>query len=416
MSELSIVKYLKEHGLEKTLNDFSLKHKEYPHKILFKYDQIESSFSHKEVREARGLVLEKDTYRVLSMSFEKFFNYGEGRASEINWDKAKCFAKLDGTLIHCYHDWVTGDMCFGTTGTAEGEGAVDNFHYTKSSGTFSDLFLQAYEDTLNRDDNSIFENLKDKMDRDILMKTLLVKYSGFTLTFELCTPYNIVVTPHTENNIYLLGARRLDTLDEVPYETLEEMSKYLRIPLAPVLFEKSNIDELKSTFLSMPYSEEGYVVCDDKFNRVKIKNPAYLAIHFFRDATAFWRIIDIVRGGEDNVNEFKVTFPARGEEAEYLHDTYKKKFTELEGYANEIIKTPEYKLYKEVFDIDPDERKNPHKKSLALKIIGWCKENDLTKHSGFLFALVKGQKDINKYLMEYDGKELYSELIKNFKK
>ncbi len=415
MSELFIVKYLKEHGLEKTLNDFNLKHKEYPHKILFKYDQIESSFSHKEVREARGLVLEKGTWKVMSMSFEKFFNYGEGRAPEINWDTAKCFAKLDGTLIHSYHDWITGDMCFGTTGTAEGEGAVDNFHYTKSSGTFSDLFLQAYEDVLNISEKTTFKTLEEK-DKHFTMKSVFANYRGFTLTFELCTPYNIVVTPHTENTIYLLGARRLDTLEEVPYEMLVEMSKYLRIPLAPVLFEKSNIDELKSTFLNMPYSEEGYVVCDDKFNRVKIKNPAYLAIHFFRDATAFWRIIDIVRGGEDNVNEFKVTFPARGEEAEYLQDTYKKKFTELEGYANEIIKTPEYKFYKEVFDIDPNERNNPHKKNLALKIIGWCKEHNLSKHSGFLFSLVKGQKDIKKYLMECDGKELYTELIKIFKK
>jgi hypothetical protein len=35
---LAIQNYLLKHGLEKTIKDFSLKTREYEHKILFKYD------------------------------------------------------------------------------------------------------------------------------------------------------------------------------------------------------------------------------------------------------------------------------------------------------------------------------------------------------------------------------------------
>ena len=40
---LEIVKYIKEYGLEKTLKDYRLKSRDYPNKVLIKYDQIESS-------------------------------------------------------------------------------------------------------------------------------------------------------------------------------------------------------------------------------------------------------------------------------------------------------------------------------------------------------------------------------------
>ena len=61
--ELNIVKYIREHGLEKTLLDFKLKSKDYGYKVVIKYDMIESDLSQIEVQEARGLVLEKNTWK-----------------------------------------------------------------------------------------------------------------------------------------------------------------------------------------------------------------------------------------------------------------------------------------------------------------------------------------------------------------
>ena len=358
--ELKITKYLKEHGLDKTVEDFKLKVRDYPHKVLIKYDTIESNFVNEEVREARGLVLEKDTWECMSLAFKKFFNYGEGYAADVNWETSRIFKKLDGTLIHVYHDYVTGDICFGTTGTAEGEGEVDNFHYTHNmGGNFAELFAHAYCETLAR------QGLEVHAKKKIYVKAFLAKYAGYTLAFELCTPYNIVVTPHSQSEVYLLGARKLDTMEEVSFERLEEISKDLHIPLAPTMALNSNIEFIKDSFVDMPYREEGYVVCDynkvpgQDLKRLKVKNPAYCTIHFFKDKTAFWRIIDIVRGGEDNVNEYIATFPGREDEVAHLNAKWKETHATMNEFVS-ILET--FEDYKEYLD---------HKKSIVLGVDGF---------------------------------------------
>ena len=74
---LEIVKYIKAHGLEKTLKDFRLKSKEYDNKVLIKYEQIESPMGERIVQEARGLILEKGTWEVMSLPFYNILNFCE---------------------------------------------------------------------------------------------------------------------------------------------------------------------------------------------------------------------------------------------------------------------------------------------------------------------------------------------------
>lgn len=457
--ELAITKYLREHGLEKTLADFKLKHKEYDHKVLLKYDSIESNFTNEEVRDARGLVVEKGTWKVMSIAFRKFFNLGEGHAAPINWETARIFKKMDGTMIHVYTDYVTGEVCFGTTGTADGEGDVDNFHYSQLGGTFSDLFAHAFNETIN-----------DKVD----VKDRFKKYAGYTLAFELCTKYNIVVTPHENSRVYLLGARKLDTLVEATFEELEKIAIDLGVPMAPTLALNSSPEKLKESFDGMPYKEEGYVVCDYGthsdygYSRVKMKNPAYCAIHFFKDSTAFWRLIDIVRSGEDNVNEYKATFPGRGEEIEHLQKGWKDTLEKIDSLAAEITLYDEFIEYrkhkdkitfeskglqkyilddlakigcthiKDIAELDNidfekkgftrdqidsireccsdrgDETATNLRKKLAGKVMKFVVERKLRKHQGFFFDFISGPKSSKRYMMDLDGKELYGELIKGF--
>jgi len=71
-NELSIVKYIKEYGLDNAVNTFKLTCKDYGYKILLKYNQIESDMSIPEVQDCRGLILEKDTWKVMSLAFRKF--------------------------------------------------------------------------------------------------------------------------------------------------------------------------------------------------------------------------------------------------------------------------------------------------------------------------------------------------------
>ena len=123
---LAIVKYLKENGLEKAIETFKLKTRVYENKILLKYDQLASPtiMANKEAQECRGLILEKDTWNVMSLAFTKFFNSEEGNAHKIDWNTAHVLEKIDGSCIQVYYDAQKGVWFAGTTGTAEGEGEV----------------------------------------------------------------------------------------------------------------------------------------------------------------------------------------------------------------------------------------------------------------------------------------------------
>ena len=124
--ELAIVKYIKKYGLAKAIADFKLKTNVCEHKILLKYDQLESPMGCEEVQDCRGLILERDTWKVMSLAFRKFFNNEEGHAARINWETAKILEKVDGSMMQLYWDWHKGKWCVGTTGTPEADGEVNN--------------------------------------------------------------------------------------------------------------------------------------------------------------------------------------------------------------------------------------------------------------------------------------------------
>lgn len=204
------------------------------------------------------------------------------------------FEKLDGTLIHVYSD-RTG-IHFGTTDTAEGEGSVENWSPdggTKQSfGTFADLFWKAFLETniayYKENPKSMYRIVEDGKHFDdegnpagpymqdkppINRAQAFAWWSGYTLAFELCTPYNIVVTPHSDFRVYLLGARNLSTMEEVGYQDLQKIANALGV-FMPRTFEITDPDELMLMVVKQPFSMEGVVACDANFNRRKLKNPA----------------------------------------------------------------------------------------------------------------------------------------------
>jgi len=137
---LKVIEHIKAHGLEKTLETFKLKSKEYPYKIVIKYDQIESDMSLTEVQESRGLVLEKGTWKIMSMSFRKFFNAAEGHAAKIDWSTAHILEKLDGC---CDEDTVLetedGKMTIKEICESKYNGKVKAFNHETNEITYTDI-------------------------------------------------------------------------------------------------------------------------------------------------------------------------------------------------------------------------------------------------------------------------------------
>ena len=370
---LAIQKYLSANGLAKAIQAFNLKIKVYNNKILLKYDQLSSPtlMANPEVQECRGIILEKDTWKLMSLAFVKFFNSEEGNAHKIDWDTAHVLEKLDGSCIQVYYDWTTDAWFAATTGTAEGEGEVNN----KLGTTFNQLFWAVVKEKYNLDSSKFTK--------------------GFTYVFELTTPYNIVVKPHGEASASLLTVRNLETLKEVSFEELTAIAESLGVPRVKSYdLNAKNIGALLKTFENMVWHDEGYVVVDANFNRVKIKNPAYVAVHHLKGKTAEHNIIAIVKTNE--IDEFGATFPDRKEELYKLKENYDALIVKLEG------------VWAELQDSLPKNITSNEKKKYAQAVFEVCAKHGLKTFTGLYFGLADGKiSSVADFIFKYDDKTLY---------
>lgn len=371
--ELAIVKYIKKHGLEKAIIDFKLKTRLYSDKILLKYDQLCSPtlMANKEVQECRGLILELGTWRVMSLAFTKFFNSEEGNAAKIDWSTAHVLEKLDGSCIQVYYDSHKDTWFAATTGTAEGEGEVNN----KMGTTFNQLFWKTVTEKYNLDLSKLSKN--------------------YCYVFELTTPYNIVVKPHGESSATLLTIRNLETLEELSFEAITIVSNALNIPLVKSYdLNATNVGALLRTFEKMVWHDEGYVVVDGNFNRIKVKNPAYVACHHLKGKMAEHHVLEIIKTNE--IEEFIATFVERKEEIYKLKNNYDlliAKLNNLWGVLREL--KPK--------NITPEE-----KKRYAQEVFKLCDEYNLKTFTGLYFGLSEGKiSSVEDFMVKYDNKALY---------
>jgi len=76
-----------------------------------------------------------------------------------------------------------------------------------------------------------------------------------------------------------------------------EISQYFQIPKRYAL---STLEDVQKAANALPWDQEGYVVCDSNFNRVKIKSPAYVNAHYVRNNNIITveRLVQIVLSGE----------------------------------------------------------------------------------------------------------------------
>jgi hypothetical protein len=370
--ELALIKEIKEIGLDAVAVKYKLSVKDYGHKVLIKYDQIESPMGEEVVQDARGIILEKGTWKIMCMSFRKFFNSAEGHAARIDWDSALILEKLDGSLMQVYFDWVLNEWCVATSGTADASGEVNN----KFGTTFADLFWNTVRDKYNFDKNSLNKE--------------------YCFVFELTTPYNIVVTPHTTSSATLLTVRELKNLKEISRERLEITANVLNVPVVKIFdINASNAGHVIATLEGMPYTEEGYVVVDANFNRIKIKNPTYVAVHHLKSKTSEHAIMEIVKTNE--VEEFAATFPERKEEIFKLKENY------------DVLRHELHSTWEELKGRLPRNITKEEQKKFAMAVFEVTAKRGMKEHSGAFFGLKDGKVEtIDSYLHAMDNKKLYT--------
>lgn len=255
--------------LKEQLGIDAKRHKEFPNLISFKYNQIDSPAAHPIVQEARGIILdEADDWNVVAMGFKRFYNVSEPQAAPINWLRAHVQEKVDGSLILLF--WYKDAWRVATSGTPDASGEVNDFCMT-----FADLFWK-----VAKEQNVRFEWLNPTC----------------TWIFELTTPYNRVVVEHKNCKIWLLGTRDNRTLQESLPDPITGKNCNLFVPTN---YHLTNLgDCLKAAEALPPTEHEGFVVVDNKFNRVKIKSPAYVMLHHAKDSLSIKRMCEVVRKGE----------------------------------------------------------------------------------------------------------------------
>lgn len=261
MTTLLTQTYLREYGaagLDRLAADYAIKvRRSDDGRVLLKYDQIASPLAEPMVQECRGLVLAADDWRVLSWPFRKFFNHGEGHAAPIDSATARAEEKVDGTCCTLY--WWRGEWRVQTLGMLDAEGSIN-----ADSRTFADLFWSVAPAGLRRE---------------------LQGREHSCWTFELATRYNRVVTRYDADRLVLLSARTTRTLKEWGHEHLGFMADVFGAE-RPKAYPFASLDSVAAMARELPALEEGYVVVDGAFNRVKVKNPAYLAIAHLKESAA----------------------------------------------------------------------------------------------------------------------------------
>ena len=267
---------------------YNLKFDEKDNLVLFKYNQLGSDFSLKLVRESRGCIIDINTFEYVCRPFVKFFNVQEEFASKIDWESARVQTKLDGSIIKVWY--YNNKWNVSTNGTINSsEARISNDLYT-----FYELFI------LSGGNNLPYE----------------IMGKNRTYIFELTSPFQKIVTPYKEHKLFHIG-----TIDN---RTGEEFNEDIGIE-KPKEFRCSDKNELIQATELMPFTEEGYVVVDKHWNRVKIKSPAYVKAHRLITGTITKKkIIELILMNEQS--EFLVYYP------EYI-----KEFLELESLLNKLI-------------------------------------------------------------------------------
>ena len=247
--------------------------------FLLKYNQIMSDMGLREVQEARGSIFRQNDeghWVCVCHPFDKFFNFGEqySAVNDIDWNTAMVTQKVDGSLIKIWYDydgWVIS-----TNGT------IDGYKAECGDTTYGDLVQKIIDRIPN-----FFKHL----DRD------------YTYMFELTSPFNRIVVRYEGINLWYLGRRNISNHIE------DNEPLMIGGILHPEVYLHHSLSECVAAAHEMGDDEEGYVVCDAHFNRIKIKGDEYLALHKMRGngPLTVLRVVEMYQQG--TLDDFVAYYP-----------------------------------------------------------------------------------------------------------
>jgi hypothetical protein len=212
-------------------------------------------------KEARALFLQLKTWNVVGKSIGGFLDIHNKDISStlniFNWAKAKAYNKYDGCLVVLYY--YKDEWRIGTRFSTDGKCNV----FSPNSGESNLQWIDVFKNTL------VEYGMQWKDFISLLDEN---KY----YTFELCTPWNRNTVIYPNSLIKLLAI--VDSLT-----LLEDSINQPKLKVFEPEFEIINSLEDVHSLISKnddPLENEGYIVVDKNFNRIKIKNLKYEELNF----------------------------------------------------------------------------------------------------------------------------------------
>lgn len=251
-----ICKYINDHPTDwyETLHkDYGIRIKKEDSLAIFSYN-IECDFRDPIVQEARGIIIDHEKMEVVCWPFRKFGNYTECYADPIDWNNAVVLEKVDGSIIKLWYNKITEVWQFSTNGVINAENATTDAF---SNIAYGALIRQA----VNYKDIPF-----DKLDKDS------------TYIFELVSPQTRVVVKYDETALYHLGTRSNITGEERNEDIGIKKPKSYKISSLEDCI-KAAIELNKGCESDDEIANEGFVVVDKNWNRVKVKSPDYIMMH-----------------------------------------------------------------------------------------------------------------------------------------
>ncbi|KKM74281.1 hypothetical protein LCGC14_1401810, partial [marine sediment metagenome] len=270
------------------------------------------------------------------------------------------------TLYHYRNEWHVQ-----SSGTADAGGSVNGAMIEwRENGKlimpFPKDFAAYFWQIVNNTGMNLAQPLWDKM---------CCVPTDLCFMFEMMGPLNRIIVNHKIGRLVLLGARNINTGEEL---TPSDAACLLPGKVEVVQkFPLSNLDEIVSTFDDMnPVEQEGYVVVDSSFNRIKIKCPAYVALHYAK--------------GEEVTPKILLKIAVAGENDEWVahFDKYKVGLLEIRLKLERLI----VELCEDYIRITKEIGPDGTQKDFALLAV------NTTRCSGALFQHRAGKCSIRHYV------------------
>jgi len=279
---------------EKKIGDLTL--------YLFNYkDKQLVNKNHPVLKRCRGLVIDNKC-RILNYPFDRFFNHWENEAASIDWNSTSIQGKLDGSLICVFN--VDGEWMITTRGSF--------YPIENTVIDFDKLFRRMFNDKFK------------------LLSTT------HCYMFELVSKENRIVTLYDSERIYLIGGRNMSSLCECTPEILDNLAATLDV-YRPKYFNANDLDGCKKLFENFRQDEEGLVVVDIDFNRLKIKQECYFKLAKIKMLSK-QSIFEYVLGKLNIDEEYLKMLPEVQDEVNRIREIWGRTLTHVYSTHYSIIK------------------------------------------------------------------------------